>query len=61
MKTRKLSSLKKKEYFRFPGKKKVYVFDGGGPKKGFNYYAFDDVNAFYSTKTDRVVETDFDF
>lgn len=61
MKTVQLSKIKKGEYFRFPGKKKVYIFNGGGKKKGFSYTAFDDINATYTTKTDRVIETDFEF
>lgn len=55
----KLSQVPKGEYFRFPGKKKVYIAEGGGPVKGFDYCAADDINGWYSTKTDRTVEVGF--
>jgi hypothetical protein len=56
-----LSSLKKGELFRFKGKKKVYIYDGGGKVRGFNYTGYDDISDFHSTKTDRAVDTDFTF
>ena len=28
------NDIKKDEIFHFPGKKKVYVYQGGGPKRG---------------------------
>lgn len=61
MKESKFSTIKKGEFFRFPGMKKVYIFNGGGPKRGFNYFPFDDVNDHKQTKTNRKIETDFDF
>lgn len=61
MKKSKLSKLKKGEYFRFEGKKKVYLFDGGGKVKGFKYHADDDFNTDYSTKSDRTVEIGFTY
>lgn len=61
MKISKLSKLKKGEYFRFPGKKKVYVYDGGGAKTGFRYHSDNDINSDFKTKTDRKVEIDFTY
>lgn len=55
------SKLKKGEFFRFKGKRKVYKFGGGGPKRGFNYFADDDVNDRHTTRTDRVVEIGFTY
>lgn len=60
MKNSSLSKLKKNDYFRFKGKSKVYSFDGGGKVKGFNYTSINDISSYYSTKTDRKVEVDFD-
>ena len=57
----KFSKLKKGEFFRFKGKKKVYIFEGGGKIRGFNYVAFDDINSYHTTKTDRIVEIGFTF
>jgi hypothetical protein len=56
-----LSKLKKGNFFRFEGKKKVYVFDGGGKIRGFRYHAFDDRNSDFTTKTDRKIEVNFTF
>ena len=61
MKASKLSKLKTGEYFRFKGKKKVYVFEGGGKVRGFRYSAADDINDSHTTKTDREVEIGFTF
>jgi hypothetical protein len=60
-KTSKFSELKKGDYFRFEGKRKVYFFDGGGKVRGYKYTAFDDINNTLITKTDRVVEVGFNF
>ncbi len=66
----KLSKLKKEEYFRFPGKKKVYTYDGKvrmytrwGDYKGwgYSYCADDDINDFKEVFKDRTVEIDFDY
>jgi hypothetical protein len=57
----KLSKLKKGDFFRFEGKRKVYLFDGGGKVRGFRYYADDDISSDYTTKTDRKVETGFTY
>lgn len=61
MKTTKLSKLKKGDFFKFAGEKKVYIFLGGGPVRGFEYTDFTDVNAFKRTKTNRAVDIDFTF
>ena len=58
---KKLSDLKKGDFFRFQGAKKVYVFNGGGKVRGFEYVDFDDVSAYRRTKTDRLIDFDFDF
>lgn len=50
------SDIRKGDVFSFPGKKKVYVFLGGGPKRGYVYQAYDDIGSCYSTKTNREVE-----
>jgi hypothetical protein len=62
MKTTTFSKIKKGEYFRFPNKSKVYIYNGKPLKDGtFEYYDFDDVNNYHWTKTDRAIEIDFDF
>jgi hypothetical protein len=50
------SKIKKGEIFHFKGKKKSYLFLGGGKVRGYKYQANDDINAHYSTKTDRIIE-----
>jgi hypothetical protein len=57
----KFSKLQKGEYFRFVGKCKVYVFDGGGKVRGFRYTSAEDINDCHKSKTDRVVETGFTY
>lgn len=60
----KFSGTKKGEFFKFPGKTKVYVYDGKarqGKKFAYSYYAFDDVNDWHTTYTDREIETGFEF
>ena len=61
MKIVKLNTLKKGDYFRFIGKKKVYIYKSGGLKKGLNYQAENDINANYITKKNKDVETDFEY
>ena len=61
MKTTKISMVKKGDYFRFLGKKKVYIMEGGGPKRGWRYVCADDAFSEYATKTDRAVEIDFEY
>lgn len=57
-----LSKLKKSEIFRFAGKKKVNIYQGKDRKYGFYYVSYNDCLSTGSyTKTDREVETDFDF
>lgn len=56
-----LSNLKKVEFFRFKGRRKVYRFDGGGKTKGFAYTANRDISESYTTKSDRIVEIGFTF
>lgn len=67
----KLSKLKKGEYFRFAGKKKVYTYEGKvrvydkwGTFKGwgFEFTPHDDVwGGTRSQKSDSAVEIDFDY
>lgn len=52
----KLSKIKKGEYFKFKGKKKIYIFDGGGQVRGFRYTGVNDINDHHSTKSDRAIE-----
>lgn len=61
IKQTKLSKLKKGTYFRFKGKRKVYIFEGGGKVRGFQYSADNDINDSYMTRTDRVVEIGFTY
>lgn len=61
METTRLSVLKKGEYFRFEGKKTVYVFKGGGKVRGFNYEKDEDINSFYTSKKDKIVEIGFTY
>lgn len=61
MKIKKFSKMKSGELFKFPGQKTVYVFGGGGPKRGFRYWAFEDINNEKTTKTDRKAITGFTF
>ena len=56
-----LSKIKKGELFRFKGFKKVYLFEGGGPKRGYSMQAFDDISSFKSVKNNREIEIGFDF
>ena len=55
------SKIKKGEYFRFKGGKKVYVFEGGGKVRGYNYYNTEDINDNHTTKTDRIIEIGFTY
>ena len=56
-----LSQLKKGTYFKFKGQKRVYIFDGGGPKKGFDYTAADDISDYKNMKKDKEIEIGFDY
>lgn len=58
---KKLSHLQKGDFFRFQGQQKIYVFQGGGKVRGFEYVDFDDINAYRRTKTDRLIDFDFEF
>lgn len=55
------SKIKKGEFFRFPERKKVYLFGGGGSKRGYEYAPVDDVNDVKNTKTNRVIEIGFTY
>lgn len=57
----KLSQIKKGEYFKFPNKSKIYVCNGKDRNNGFEYTDFDDINNFHYTKTNRVIEINFNF
>jgi|HubBroStandDraft_2_1064218.scaffolds.fasta_scaffold00002_54 hypothetical protein len=60
--TQEINKLPKGIYFRFPGKQKVYVYDGYNRfTRKYSYYAFDDVNAFGERKKGTMVEIDFTF
>lgn len=61
VKESKFSKIKKGEVFRFKGKRKVYVFDGGGKVRGFRYTTYSDINDTHATKVDRVIELGFTF
>ena len=61
MKKSKLSKIKKGEFFRFPGQKKTYIFQGGGPVRGFEYIDTSDISSFKRTKTDREIEIGFTY
>ncbi len=56
-----LSKIKKGEYFRFETGKKINVYNGGGKKRGFNYFDADDINAHHTTKTDRKIIINFEY
>ena len=44
------SKIKKGEFFRFKGKKKVYIFDGKPNRDGkYAYHKFDDANSEFFT------------
>lgn len=60
MKTKPLSKLRKGEYFRFPGKMKVYIYRGRSAGR-YTYEAADDASSDYGTKTDRSVEDGFTY
>jgi len=60
----KLSQLKKGDYFTFPGKNKVYIYNGKdraydkwGKYVGyaFTYQLYDDINEFRQTRADREI------
>lgn len=55
------SKIKRGEYFRFPGKKTVYEFLGGGPARGYMYVRADDISAYRTTKVNREIEIGFDY
>jgi hypothetical protein len=71
IKTIKLSNLKKGDFFKFPGKKKVYKYDGKvrmydkwGKYKGYGYRYIptDDVwGGGSDTFTDRIVDINFEY
>ena len=54
-----LSKIKKGEHFRFKGFKKEYLFEGGGPKRGWSMIAYDDIGDCKLVKKDREIEIDF--
>ncbi len=61
-KIKKLSKLKKGEYFRFKGKKKVYTYGGKDRKYGYHYTPNNDIwGGGNYTKTDRETEVDFTY
>jgi hypothetical protein len=59
MTSSKFSKLKKGDFFKFEGKRKVYVFKGGGKVRGFKYEDDNDTSNFFVTKTDRKVVIGF--
>jgi hypothetical protein len=60
--TRMIEKLSKNEYFRFPGKKTVYVAAGyNRSTKKYSYQKFEDINAFGERKKGTPVEIDFEF
>lgn len=59
-KTTTLSKLKRGEYFRFPGTKKVYTYTGKA-KGHFTYEPADDISSGFATKADRAVEIGFTY
>lgn len=70
MKKTKISKLKKGDFFRFVGKKKVYIYDGKvrmyskwGEYRGYGYSYIDadDISGFKETFTNRDVEIGFDY
>lgn len=62
MKLKELNQLKKGEYFRFKGKKKVYEFEGGGKVKGYRYTWVEDFCSEKTTKNGlQLVEVDFGY
>lgn len=62
MQTIAIERVKKGDYFRFVGKKPVYVADGYNRfTKKWSAYRFDDISAFRETKKGTMVEIDFDF
>lgn len=57
----KFSKIKKGELFKFEGKRKVYIFEGGGKVRGFKYSDFNDTSNFFTTKVDRKIQIGFYF
>jgi hypothetical protein len=60
-KVSKLSKIKKGEFFRFVGRKKVYIFDGKPNRGFFSYHKPEDHNSDYSTKQDKDIEIGFTY
>lgn len=57
-----IEKVKKGDYFRFPGRKPVYVADGyNRHTRKYSAHKFDDVNTFAERKRGCVVEIDFEF
>ena len=61
-KTIEIEKLAKGEYFRMPGKQKVYIRkDYCRYNKKYEGQSFDDISAFKHLKKGTMVEYDFDF
>lgn len=57
-----IESLKKGDYFKFHGKKKVYVYQGYNfVIRKYEYSSFDDINQFGHRVKGTQVVTDFEF
>jgi len=62
MNTTTIDKLKKGDYFRLPGKQRVYVRkEYSREAKKYEASRFDDVNHFIYKKKGTIVEIDFDF
>lgn len=62
MQTIAIERVKKGDYFRFPGKQRVYVADGYNRfTKKWTAYRFDDIGHFVEKRKGTFVEIDFDF
>lgn len=57
-----IKSLKRGEFFRFPNRSVVYVFDGYCRSlKKYEYHRFDDMNTDFYTNGNKLVDTEFEF
>ena len=57
-----IEAVKKGDFFRFPGKKSIYVRgEYNRSLKKYEYYKFEDINAFNQKKKGTLVEINFYF
>ena len=57
-----INTLKKGDFFRFKGKKPVYIYQGYCRlNRAYESYKFDNINVYRYTKKGTLIETEFEF